>query len=77
VRQTSPHFTTASSRAWGYAAPSSVEVLRFFSPVLTELVFGIDLARVVCELLQGGVGIALESPDQKTRGFVVRITLPQ
>jgi hypothetical protein len=71
VRQTSPHFTTASSRAWGYAAPSSVEVLRFFSPVLTELVFGIDLAHVVCELLQGGADITLESLNQKTRGLVV------
>jgi hypothetical protein len=29
----------------------------------------------VWELLQGEVGIALESPDQKTQGFVVQITL--
>jgi hypothetical protein len=29
------------------------------------------------ELLQGEAGIALESPDQKTRGFVVQIALPR
>jgi hypothetical protein len=28
------------------------------------------------ELLQGEAGIVLESPDQKTRGFVVQIALP-
>jgi hypothetical protein len=32
---------------------------------------------VVCELLQGEAGIALELPDQKTRGFVVQIVLPR
>jgi hypothetical protein len=31
----------------------------------------------VCESLQGEAGIALESPDQKTQGFVVRIALPR
>jgi hypothetical protein len=30
----------------------------------------------VDELLQGDIGIAIESPVQKTRGFVVQITLP-
>jgi hypothetical protein len=62
----SPHFTAASSCAWECATPSSVEVLRFFSPVLTEFVFVIDLAHVVCELLQGEAGEILESSDQKT-----------
>jgi hypothetical protein len=28
-----------------------------------------------CELLQREVGIALESPDQKTRGFMIQIAL--
>jgi hypothetical protein len=32
-------------------------------------------AHVVCESLQGEIGIALESPDQKTRGFMVKIAL--
>jgi hypothetical protein len=32
---------------------------------------------LVCESLQGDVGIALESPDQKTQGFVVQIALPR
>jgi hypothetical protein len=31
----------------------------------------------VVELLQRDLGIALESSDQKTRGFVVQITLPR
>jgi hypothetical protein len=31
----------------------------------------------LCELLQGGHGISLESPDQKTQGFVVQIVLPR
>jgi hypothetical protein len=31
----------------------------------------------VCVSLQGEAGIALESLDQKTRGFVVYIALPQ
>jgi hypothetical protein len=31
----------------------------------------------VYELLQGEAGIALESSDQKTRGFVVQIILPR
>jgi hypothetical protein len=30
----------------------------------------------VDELLQVDAGIALEPPDQKTRGFMVQITLP-
>jgi hypothetical protein len=29
----------------------------------------------VCESLQGEIDIALESPDQKKRGFVVQIAL--
>jgi hypothetical protein len=32
---------------------------------------------LVCELLQVKTGVVLESPDQKTRGFVVQITLPR
>jgi hypothetical protein len=31
----------------------------------------------VYELLQGGVGVILESPDQKTRGFLIQIVLPR
>jgi hypothetical protein len=31
----------------------------------------------MCELLHGEVDIALESSDQKTRGFVVQIVLLQ
>jgi hypothetical protein len=31
----------------------------------------------VCESLQGETGIFLVSPDQKTRGFMVQIILPQ
>jgi hypothetical protein len=31
----------------------------------------------VCGLLQGEAGIVLESPDQKTRGFLVLIALKQ
>jgi hypothetical protein len=34
------------------------------------------LSLIVCESLQGEVGIVLESPDQKTRGFMVLIALP-
>jgi hypothetical protein len=33
-------------------------------------------AHVLCESLQGDVGIMLESLDQKTRGFMVQIVLP-
>jgi hypothetical protein len=48
-------------------------LLLFLSPnlILVVLCYAVD------ELLQGDVGIALESPDQKTRGFVVQITLPR
>jgi hypothetical protein len=35
----------------------------------------IDLLCFEWELLQGDTGIALESPDQTTRGFVVQIAL--
>jgi hypothetical protein len=45
----------------------------FRSPELIHVVLWYD----VVELLQGDLGIALESPDQKTRGFVVQITLPR
>jgi hypothetical protein len=31
----------------------------------------------VCGSLQGDAGIVLQSPDQKTRGFVVQIPLPR
>jgi hypothetical protein len=58
------------------ATPTSVECFGSFPPVLTKFDFGIDLALRVCESLQGDVGIALESPDQKTRGFMVQIALP-
>jgi hypothetical protein len=30
-----------------------------------------------CVLLQGEAGVILKSPDQKTRGFLVQIVLPQ
>jgi hypothetical protein len=45
------------------------------------LILGGNLIHVVLwcgvdESLQGDIGIALESPDQKTRGFVVQIVLP-
>jgi hypothetical protein len=42
-------------------------VLRLFSLVLTKFVFSIDLARFVCEWLQGEAGDILESPVQKTQ----------
>jgi hypothetical protein len=43
--------------------------------VLTKVVFGIDLARVLCvKLLQGEVGDILELSDQKARGFLVQIS---
>jgi hypothetical protein len=45
----------------------------FRSPELILVV----LWYAMVELLQGDPGIALESPDQKTRGFVVQITLPR
>jgi hypothetical protein len=33
---------------------------------------------VICVgIIAGSAGIALESPDQKTRGFVVQIALPR
>jgi hypothetical protein len=32
---------------------------------------------VVSKSLQGEAGIVLESPDQKTRGFMVQIVLPR
>jgi hypothetical protein len=32
---------------------------------------------IVCEWLQGEVGIVLESLDQKTRDFLLRIALPR
>jgi hypothetical protein len=32
---------------------------------------------VVCESLQENIGIPLESPDQKSRGFMVQIALPR
>jgi hypothetical protein len=35
------------------------------------------LCKFVCESLQGIVGIGLESPDQKTRGFMVESALPR
>jgi hypothetical protein len=55
----------------------SVEVLWLFSLVLTKFVFSMDLARVVCEWLQGEVDDILESPVQKTRKFMVQIVLPR
>jgi hypothetical protein len=43
--------------------------------------FGGDLIHLCCaavdDLLQGEVDIVLESPDQKTRGFLVQIALSQ
>jgi hypothetical protein len=40
-------------------------------PALVLLKFQFFFRFLVCDLLQGDAGIALESPDQKTRGFVV------
>jgi hypothetical protein len=45
----------------------------FRSPELIHVV----LWYAVVELLQGDPCIALESPDQKTRGFVVQIAPPR
>jgi hypothetical protein len=41
------------------------------STTLAAALFIFLLCEFVCESLQGVAGIALESPDQKTRGFVV------
>jgi hypothetical protein len=54
------------------------QLLRWFGPpeqeqwVVEVLIFFFRFVwPLVCESLQGDVSIALESPDQKTRGFVV------
>jgi hypothetical protein len=39
--------------------------------VLTKFDFGIDLALIVCELLQGEAGDILELSDQKAQSFLV------
>jgi hypothetical protein len=44
-------------------------------PALVLLKFQFFFRFLVCDSLQGDAGIALESPDQKTRGFVVQIAL--
>jgi hypothetical protein len=46
---------------WVLVSPQKLQFLRGF----------------LYESLQGEVGIALESPDQKTRGFIIQIALPQ
>jgi hypothetical protein len=38
--------------------------------------FSFDFFGLLCESLQGDASIALESPDQKTQGFVVEIAFP-
>jgi hypothetical protein len=52
--------------------PSHASLLLDFS-VSSSSAFHFDakISRVACESLQGDAGIALESSDQKTRGFVV------
>jgi hypothetical protein len=44
-------------------------------PALVLLKFQFFFHVLVCDSLQGDAGIALKSPDQKTRGFVVQIAL--
>jgi hypothetical protein len=68
-----PIFSVA--RASGFSAHTFVSA-QVFSPVRSARVGCcdfefFDFVCAVIELLQGVLGIALESPDQKTRGFVV------
>jgi hypothetical protein len=44
-------------------------------PALVLLKFQFFFHVLVCDSLQGDADIALKSPDQKTRGFVVQIAL--
>jgi hypothetical protein len=48
----------------GFGCQVSLQKLRF-------------LCGFLCESLQGDASIALESPDQKTRGFIVQIAFPR
>jgi hypothetical protein len=70
VRRGVPRLSVSSATSFIEDCPCmiySCRLLRF------ALLFGLSDC---CESLQGEVGIALESPDQKTRGFVVQIALP-
>jgi hypothetical protein len=60
---------------------SSVTAGQILFQWLPEFSYCVVLLRLCCaavdESLQEEAGISLESPDQKTRGFVVQIALPR
>jgi hypothetical protein len=58
----------------------AVECCGIWFRILVSSIAGINqisFQLLVCEWLQGDASIALESPDQKTRGFVFQIALPR
>jgi hypothetical protein len=68
-------FTASScclALAYGSAPPlAPLRCFGSFPAVLTKFDFGIDLALIVCELLQGEAGDILELSDQKAQSFLV------
>jgi hypothetical protein len=52
----------------------------FVHPVPVSFFLACEFFDFICDVdesLQGDTSIALELPDQKTRGFVVQIALPR